>query len=465
MAMLLTKIEQTIRKYDLIQPGDKVLVALSGGPDSASLFHLLNLLAPKFNFSIAAAHIDHGLRKSSITDQKFCAALCQFHQVRFFSKTANIAAIAKRRHLGIEECGRLIRYKYFEQICLKYGYNKIATGHTADDCVETFLLHLIRGANLGGLSGIQSKRGNIIRPLIECDKSELIAFLKQNGLSFRVDKSNYDDAFRRNLLRNKIIPQLKKINPAAAKHIVSAAESIGKNYSLIQQIVDEVFRQCLVEQSPDQIILDLTGLSGYFEPLGSWVFLKAYSQLTGDYYRPDSDTIARVLKLKRNGTSIALGANLIVMRHADKLVLMRPVKRFALRSLKIGQIAILGSTGMAIVSEVIKKGNLSEIFNNRDENYAFLDFAKIGNLEVRNLKAGDKFKPLGMSGTKKVVDFLNERGVPKQVKTAVPLVVTSGKIAWVAGFGIADDFKVTKDTRTIIKLRLLKNEQSSGIDF
>jgi tRNA(Ile)-lysidine synthase len=465
MAMLFAKIEQTIRKYDLINPGDKILVALSGGPDSVLLFHALNFLAPKLGVSVSAAHIDHGLRKSAAGDRRFCIELCKLYGVKLHSKIIDITAMAKKRRMGVEECGRSVRYEYFEQLCLKHGYNKTATGHTSDDCAETFLMNLVRGANLGGLSGILIKRANIIRPLLECSKSELLAFLKQNGLSYRIDESNLGLKYRRNLIRHKIIPQLARINPAASGHIAAAAEAIGQNYLFTQQIIDEVFKQCTVEQGSNQIILDLTRLSGYYKSLGSWVFLKAYSLLSGEHYRPDAEIIARILRLNRNGSLIPLGPEIAVIYHDNKLFLIRTMKKFARCSLKLGALTILGHSGMAIVSETTGNQNYSEIINNRDENQAFVDYAKVSKPEVRNLKAGDKFKPLGMIGTKKLVDFLNEKGVPRQAKAVVPIVVSGNKIVWVAGFGIADDVKVTKDTRKILKLRLLKNEQNTSTDF
>jgi tRNA(Ile)-lysidine synthase len=465
MESFLQKVARIIRKHELIQAGDRVLVALSGGPDSVALFHALNYCAGQLNFKVGACHIDHGLRKKANQDRKFCAELCKLNGVKFYSKKVDIAVLAKKRKLGIEECGRIIRYEYLEEVCRKYGFNKIATGHTSDDSAETFLMNLIRGANLGGLSGIMVKRDKVIRPLLECSKMELLGFLHENGLSYRIDESNLALDYRRNIIRHKIIPELLKLNPGSVNHIAVAAEAVGENFLFTQQVVDEVFRQCLTGQSANQIELDLGRLSGYYKSLGSWVFLKAYRHLSGEHYRPDAETIDRILKLNRNGSLIELGQHITAIYYDNKLILNRAGKQFPKCSLKIDGLTILGQSGMAIVAETAENRKYSEVINNRDENRAFLDFTKIGKLEVRNLKAGDKFKPLGMIGTKKVVDFLNEKGVPRQAKAVVPIVVSGKRIVWVAGFGIGDDAKVTKNTRKIITLRLLKNEQNSSTDF
>lgn len=458
METFLQKVARVIGQQNLIRPGDKVLVALSGGPDSVALFHALNYLSPQLGITIAAAHIDHGLRKSSDIDSRFCAELCKIHNTRFYHKKLNIKVLAQRKNIGIEECGRKIRYDYFEALCGRYGYNKIATGHTSDDLAETFIMNLIRGANLGGLSGIMIKRDNIIRPLLECSKSEILAFLNQNGLSFRLDYSNLELDYRRNIIRHKIMPQLSRINPAASGHIAFAAEAISQNYRLIQQITDDVFKQCVVERKANEIILDLERLSGYYKNLGSWVLVKAYLILSGEHYRPNSQAINRALSLNRNGALAQMGPGIFAARQADRLVLYRPSGKFSSQMLRVGTLTILGNSGAVIVSETTGNVNYSEVINNRNEDQAFLDFAKVGKLEIRNLKAGDKFKPLGMFGTKKLVDFLNDKKVPRQAKAAVPIVISGNKIVWVAGYGIADDVKVTKNTKKILKLRLLKNE-------
>lgn len=294
--------------------------------------------------------------------------------------------------------------------------------------------------------------------MLEFAKSEILSFLKQNGLSYRVDESNLELDYRRNLIRHKIIPQMAKINPSALGHIATAAEVIGQNYLFMQQITDEVFKQCIIEKKANEIILDLERLSGYYKNLGSWVLVKAYSILSGEHYRPGSESINRALNLKRNGALVQISHEIFAARHADRLVLYRASRKFTPRRLRIGNLTILGKSGAAIVSETTGKVNYSEVINNRDESRAFLDYDKVGKLEIRNLKAGDKFKPLGMFGTKKLVDFLNDKKVPRQAKAAVPVVVSGNKIVWVAGYGIADDVKVTRNTKKVLKLRLLQNE-------
>jgi tRNA(Ile)-lysidine synthase len=457
MDSLLVKIEQTNRRHRLFSAGDKILVALSGGPDSVALFHLLCVLAPKYNLTIAAAHIDHGLRISSNADRQFCRMLCKAYGVKFHAKKINIASYSKKHGLGIEEAGRNIRYAYFEDLCREHGYNKIATGHTADDSAETFLFNLVRGADLGGLSGIMPKRHNIIRPLIEIEKTELLNFLKTNGLSFRIDKSNLSGKYSRNVIRHELIPLLKKLNPQALKHVATAAEKVRSGHQIIERVTDYLYSVCRLKETDSEIILDLRKLPKYYTSLENWILLRAYFRLTGNQYRPVTELIERAINLKRSGASVRIDSQVVAYKKGDLLVLTKPIKRFASAKIRPGEKIVLGESGFDLECEVEEKVRLAEIMNNHDENRAFIDSHENQNLIVRNIKAGDKFKPLGMKGVKKIVDYLQDKGVSSIAKAAVPVVTVDNHIAWVVGYGISEDFKITSKTKRVLKFKMSFN--------
>lgn len=454
MQKLLNRVESANRRYGLFTRNDKILVALSGGPDSVALFHLLCLLAPEYNLTLAAAHVDHKLRRFSDEDRKFCRMLCCVHGVKFHSKRVDIAALSRRMGVGIEQTGRQVRYSYFDSLSDKYGYTRIATGHTADDTVETFLLNLARGADIGGLRGIPPKRGKVIRPLIEICKADILDFLKEFGLSYRVDESNLEDTYNRNIIRNKLIPGLQKINLGALRHISKASEKIRESFDIVDDMVEKLYRRCLVNESNTQITLDLKKLKSYSISLKNWILLRAYFRLTGNYSRPDSEKIERAVNLKRRGSFIQLDDGVLVSNHAGKLILGKPQGRIGRITVRVGEIVKLGRTGLKIKAEKSDEVNLAEVKNNTDECRAYLDFDRIGKLTARGLKEGDRFKPLGMKGSKKVVDYLNDRGLPRIFKSSIPIVTSDGEIVWLAGFGIADGYKVTGCTKRVLKLQL-----------
>jgi len=460
MKRLTDRITSSIDKYSLLGFNDRVLIALSGGPDSVALFHLLGLLADKYNISLAAAHVNHCLREDADQDQKFCRQLCRAYGYKFHSRKANIKAYAKKHKMGLEEAGRLIRYDFFQSLSEKHGYLKIATGHTADDSAETFLLNLVRGADLGGLGGIPSKRDNIIRPLIEISKADILAFLKENRLTFMVDKSNLSDIYKRNLIRNKVVPALKRINAGALDHISRAGQNLRTSYEYLEAETGKLYDECLVKESNTQIILDLGKLPAYHKSLKSWILLRAYFRLTGDLRRPGSDKIEQAINLLRSGSQISLDSSIIVSNHAGKLILcrpLRPIKRIRLKNK--GKIEINGSC-LKLQIETLGDFDLEMILSNDDENTAYLDKGKTGELSVRGFKDGDRFRPLGMKGLKKLSDYLNDKGVPLILKKSIPIVISGKEIAWIAGYGISEIFKVTDKTKRVLKLQLINSERN-----
>ncbi|MCP4582670.1 MAG: tRNA lysidine(34) synthetase TilS [candidate division Zixibacteria bacterium] len=444
-------------RFDLFRQGDRVLIALSGGPDSVALLHLLGLLQHQWNLTIAVAHVNHCLREEAAGDQRFCRVLSRANGYKFHSKKVDIPVRAKKLKIGFEQAGREARYGFFQRLCEKFDYTRIATAHTADDSAETFLLNLIRGANFGGLGGIPPKRNNIIRPLIESPKAEILEFLKLNGLSYRIDESNRDNTQSRNLIRNKIIPVLRNINAKASRHIARAGRDISIGYGFLEDEVEKLYQKCLVNESNTQITLDLEKLPTYYDSLRSWILLRAYFHLTDDNKRPDSTKIERAVNLSRRGAVTLLGSGIIVSNHAGKLILCRPLEQVKRIRLRRNSKTKLTDSGLAIQVEIIDGFSVKDIEKGNDESIAFLDNDKVSKLTVRGFIEGDKFQPLGMRGTKKVADYLNDKGVPLVFKKSIPIVLSNDDIIWIAGYGIAEKFKVTVKTSKVLKIQMLRD--------
>ena len=209
------KFLDTIKNNNLINSGDKIVVGVSGGPDSLTLLTLLNKYKSKFNYEIIVAHVNHLIRKDSTDDEQFVENYCKKNGIKFYCKRVNVQEIAKQQKKGEEEVGRNERYKFFDEICEKENANKIAIAHNMNDNAETMLLNLIRGTGLNGLEGIQPSQYNnrFIRPLINCNRNEIEDFCKENNLEPRIDSTNKENIYKRNIIRNKLIPFLKELNP------------------------------------------------------------------------------------------------------------------------------------------------------------------------------------------------------------------------------------------------------------
>ena len=197
METLIDRVIKTIEEYGLLKRGDSVLVALSGGPDSVALLHILQYLRGKYRVMLTAAHLDHAIRSESSADREFCRRLCRRLEIKLHSRRFDIIARAKDDKLSVEEAGREARYKYFHSLCEKYSYDKIATGHTADDNAETVIFNITRGSGLRGIAGIPAKRGKIIRPLLEIEKRELHEYLKDKKIRYLSDLSTRSLDFSR----------------------------------------------------------------------------------------------------------------------------------------------------------------------------------------------------------------------------------------------------------------------------
>ena len=221
--MLKEKVEKTIQKYSLIPPNSKILVALSGGPDSVSLLHVLLDLKEKLHIEIAAAHLNHMLRgKESERDENFVRKLCESWNVPVYIERKDVKEISKGKN--IEAIARNVRYKFLEETLKKIGADLIATGHTASDLLETVILNLVKGTGIKGLRGFLPKRGKIIRPLFEATREEIEKYVSENNLPFVIDSSNLKTDFERNLVRLKVVPILKSINPKVENAVLRNAE-------------------------------------------------------------------------------------------------------------------------------------------------------------------------------------------------------------------------------------------------
>ncbi len=241
----MSRIEQQIIKFisdnGLIQEGDKLLLALSGGSDSVFALNFFNKFKSKYKISICALHINHSLRgEESYLDQEFCEDICIIEEIEFYTELVDVNKFAKEKKLSIEETGRIIRYQKFEEYLKISNSNKIVTAHNLEDNTETVLLNLFRGTGLKGISGIPIKRDNIIRPFLSTSKNEIENYLNEKKIKFVVDSSNKESIFKRNILRNEILPKIRQnINDNVDFNILKLSEIVRRSSFVIEEVVDK----------------------------------------------------------------------------------------------------------------------------------------------------------------------------------------------------------------------------------
>ncbi len=254
------KVIDTIKKYKLIEKGDKIVLGVSGGPDSIAMLDILKDLRNKFEFDIYVCHLNHMIRgQDAINDQKYVEQYCNKNQIEFFTKNVNIIEISNNQKIGTEECGRNARYNFFEEILEKTKSNKIATAHNKNDNAETVLMHLLRGSGISGLRGIKPIRNNkFIKPLIECDRKEIEEYCKQKNLNPCIDKTNFENTYTRNKIRNIIIPYIKKeFNPNIIETLSRLSEVVSSEDDFLDRITQKEFENIVLLENEHQIDLKL----------------------------------------------------------------------------------------------------------------------------------------------------------------------------------------------------------------
>ncbi|MBZ0199077.1 MAG: tRNA lysidine(34) synthetase TilS [Ignavibacteriaceae bacterium] len=446
------KVLKFIDKKNLLEKNDKVLVALSGGPDSVFLLLLLYKYKKKYNLTIGALHVNHKIRGSDADgDEKYCKGLCTKLDVDFYSIKKDVKSFSNRNKVSLEEAGRIIRYRAFEKIAAAYSYNIIATAHHGSDNVETVLLNLIKGAGLRGLSGIPFKRGKIIRPLLVLSKNEIIVWLNSNQIETRTDKSNLNIEFERNYLRNEIIPRLKeKFNPSLEETFLRTSEIFRLQSELVISLSQDLLINAFSTDS-NGLHLDINKLTDVHPALVSALLKQKIDEhFSTEINYDDIQRIDALIK-KQRGKKIELTAGIVCFREKGELIFSvnKPKTASEVIRLQIGETVPLVGKRLSIKS--IAKNKID--FTDGTE---YIDREKISGKSflLRPWQPGDKFIPLGMRGTKKISDFLTEQKISSAKKKEQLVLINGEQIVWVVGLRIDNRFKLNDETRKVLKLCL-----------
>lgn len=280
--MLKEKVLNTILKNELIKYGDTIVIGVSGGPDSITLLHLLQSFKKELGIKIIVCHINHMLREEAIEDEEYVKEYCIKENIPYYIKRESVQEVAKKQKIGTEEAGRKIRYSFFEEIAKKYNANKIATAHTANDNAETVLLNILRGTGVFGLRGIDPIRNErYIHPLIECTRKEIEEYCVENNLEAKIDKTNAQNIYTRNKVRNSLIPYIEKeFNPNIIQGINRLANIAREETKYIESNVIKVYEELLINEEKE-IVLDLNKFNKVEEFLQKQIIRYSILKLLG----------------------------------------------------------------------------------------------------------------------------------------------------------------------------------------
>lgn len=431
-----------------------MLVAISGGADSTALLQALWKLRARLRTQISACHVHHGLRgEEADADARHAAAFAASLGVPYVEKRVDAAAYARERRLSLEAAAREVRYARLEEAADELMASRIATGHTADDQAETVLLNMIRGAGPVGLSGMPPVRGRVIRPLIDVTHAEVEAYCREEGLEYRLDRSNLDPRFRRNRLRLEVIPLLAQLQPNVVGALCRLADVMRAENDYIDSQVDWVERE-IVRQEGDTILITLEGLVAAPLSIQRRIVRRAIARLSGsevDLGLERVDAVVALASVGRTGSAIELHAGLHVARTYEHLAIGPAAPAAPVPGewpLPVPGAAEIAQVGMTISAEYS-----DEVTVSADPSVVRIDAATVTPpLLVRTWRPGDRFTPLGMTKPVKLQDFFVNAKVPRAERDRTLLVESAGRIVWVVRHRIDEGSKVTADTRRTIRL-------------
>lgn len=489
---LLQQFRQHCTERKLVQPQDRLLLAVSGGLDSCILLDLFCRLRNEWALQLAVAHVNHQLRREeSDADEAFVKALAERFGLPFFSQRIEVQAYAGKNKLSLETAARELRYQVLETFCRNWGARAMVTAHTLDDQAETILDHILRGSGLKGLGGmatlaeiqIENLQMKILRPLLPFTREQLEEYAHSHPLRWREDRTNAERQFRRNRIRHELLPLLRtRFNPQIAQSLQHLANIAAAAETYLRAEAEARLLEIIKEQQSDKIILDLELFWKYFPIIQSFVVRAVIRRLADRPVEPTFAETARLLALlqKANDAETAAGKRhfwrrqIEVLVDHDGVVFRRLPRRTegkeredaprATRGVKIGERRMISETGMALL---IERKDLPRDWRQQvNPNSQFVDAEKVrGELSVRFPRAGDRFVPLRANdgaaadrGTKKLSDFFTDLKVPLHQRRTTP-VLEADQIIWVCGYRIDNRFKITPATRSALHLRLLPSDE------
>ncbi len=453
------KVLATIQKYSMLAPGDRVLVAVSGGPDSVALLHVLLDLREALGLELHVFHLNHMMRgKASERDALFVKKLADELGLPCTIRSFDVPAYIEERGLSPQEGAREVRYMLLDEVAEEVGASKIALGHQADDQVETFIMRILRGAGMEGLGGIPPARGKYIRPLIEVGREEIEAYCRGKGIEFRVDASNLNLSYLRNRVRHRLIPAFQEYSPAFKENVLKTIEVLVADQAFLEEVTEEEFARIAVTEEK---LVKLARSTLLKMPLAIQrrVIREGIRLVKGDLTGIEFkhiETVSDYVASGKGKLQIDLPHGLVVFSEYGTIIVAQKEK---LKSPAIGGIPldIPGTTevrelGVRFTADL---GSARDFRPSEGKEVAYLDADELkAPLKVRTRLPGDSFRPLGMKGSRKLQDFFVDEKVPRRERDRVPILETNGQIVWVVRYRIDDRFKVTEKTRKVLKLRV-----------
>ncbi len=471
MDLLVFKTRKYIKEHKLVSGGDKVLLAISGGPDSMALLEALFILSEELKISLHVVHLNHRFREEAKKEAEFVREKAQEKGLPVTILEYDVPGYRDINRLSSQEAARQIRYSLFRQVALETGSARIAVAHHSDDQVETLVLNLIRGTGLEGLKGMQPERDwqgiRIIRPFLALTRKEIETYLAANNIESCLDKSNLKETYFRNKIRIRLLPLLEQeYNPALRKRLLSLSKIVAETEAYMEEKTEEALTAVAKPFSGEEgegTFLNRREFLRLSPAIQARVLRKSLACLLPGLKGLSSRHISSLRRLAsgETGASINLPGSLkasltyntiLIIRETGKPLAFTPV------FLPVPGRVNLPALGLSMKAEILDREKAPWPPDPKKE--ALLDYDTIREatrLLLRRRRPGDKFRPLGLTGSKKLKDYLIDKKIPRANRDNLPLVMIGGDIIWATGLEIGDAYKIKPETKKILRLTIEKD--------
>ncbi len=438
-------VAESIRRRDCLEPGETIVVAVSGGPDSTALLLILSRIARELRLKISAGHFDHQLRGRSEAegDRRFVASLCKALRVRLANGQGNAATRAKRQKESVEDAARKIRYRFLGNEAREAEASAVVTGHTLDDRAETVLLHILRGSGLSGLAAMAprvpwpfSSGPDIVRPIVELRREDTVRYCRESGVEPRLDPTNDLPIATRNRVRNELMPSLREFNPRVAEALARLADSAVTDADFIDRVAKRDW-SALASATRERVVFPREAFAGFHPAIQARLLMRAAERVGGEASPAASHLSNIVAALDKQTSRVSLPGGLVCSIGRQRITISRAGRKTRER-LPEATLTVPGKTSWGTWSFTTRepKGPLPKQIDRLE---AYIAAAAVrGQLRVRSRRPGDRLRPLGMRGEKKVQDVLIDAKVPVEERDDVPIVCDDDGVLWVVGQRMAE---------------------------
>ena len=464
---MIDKVLSYIEEHHMFEENEKVVAGISGGADSVCLLFILLELRKRMNIDIVAVHVNHMIRgEAADNDERYTERLCEKYNVKCIVWKEDVPALAAKMKQSEEEAGRDVRRKAFAKVLKQENAHKIAMAHHENDNAETFIMHLIRGAGLNGLSGIWPVNGNIVRPLLCVSRQEIEDYLTEKGVSWCNDLTNDEDDYTRNRIRHQVIPLLEnESGGSAVDHINSAMDHIRSAVDFIQYETDKAYEKCVIKNKNGDIQINEENLFTCHEAIIGNVIKKAVYEAAKRKKDIGSVHFEDVKKLfgRQSGKMCNLPYGLTAVRNYDGVLIKKAAYKKEVKGIEEQVINIPGDTyikdkDITIKTRIIELDKAPLVCDIPQKTYTkWFDYDIIKCTPViRSRMTGDAIIVNNNGGSKKIKSYFIDEKVPADKRDDIPLVADGSDILWIIGYRMSTRYQVTDETRRILEIIVLE---------